>query len=242
MSLGQTLINLQDIDLDILRLKKGIEQLPEKQAYLKAVKTHKELQQKLNAIVGKRKDIEIDIEDIQSEAQEVSDKIASIEQSLNTNTDSRLVFNLNRDLAGQVKRKEKLEFNQDNLLVELEKISSLEEKAQQALAKLIEVEESNKLAIQSQISASQEELASLQSERESEIQHLSEVEYENYELLRERKNGIAVARLLDNGCAVCGAQFNDAQLKTLKTEDDVSVCPSCGRLLVQLDSSLNEEE
>ncbi|MDY6049621.1 MAG: C4-type zinc ribbon domain-containing protein, partial [Corynebacterium sp.] len=88
-----------------------------------------------------------------------------------------------------------------------------------------------------------EELEGLQSERESEIQHLSDEEYENYELVRERKNGIAVAVLQDGGCSVCGAQYNDGQLYKIKNGEEVSTCPSCSRILVRqkLDEYEDEE-
>lgn len=242
MSLGQTLINLQDIDLDILRLKKSIDQLPERQRLIKAVKTHKELQQKLNTIVGKRKDIELDIEDIQEQFKDANEKIKQTEDALNSNSDSRLVFNLNRDLAGQIKRKEKLEFSQDGLLEELDKYTQLEEKAQAALQKLIEVEKANTEAIQKHAAQVKEELESLQAERDGEVHHLSDEEYESYELVRERKNGIAVAVLQDGGCSVCGAQFNEGQLHKIKNGEEVSTCPSCSRIFVRPELDEDAEE
>ncbi|MCJ7518573.1 MAG: hypothetical protein MUO42_02745 [Anaerolineaceae bacterium] len=52
-----------------------------------------------------------------------------------------------------------------------------------------------------------------------------------YNSLREAKNGIAVAKLLDDSCSSCGASLTASQCQQARSQAKLSYCPSCGRIL-----------
>lgn len=55
---------------------------------------------------------------------------------------------------------------------------------------------------------------------------------DNYEQLRKRKGGIAVARLEEDGCGVCHMQVPSGIVSAARSvRDDLVHCPSCGRIL-----------
>lgn len=55
---------------------------------------------------------------------------------------------------------------------------------------------------------------------------------DNYEQLRKRKGGIAVAQLDGDGCGVCHMQVPSGIVSAARSErDDLVHCPSCGRIL-----------
>lgn len=232
MSQGATLLNLQDIDLEILRAQKFLSELPEREQLVKARAAAKEVTKKRTVIVGQKKDIEIEIEDIENERVEVNRKVAEISSELDGNTDHRLITQLNRDLSGQAKRLEKLAFNQDKLMEKLERYETLEKQADETLARLKDAEERLIAAMQSKGSQKQEELERLMQEREDEVSRLDEELLERYEDVRARKNGIGVARLKNERCSACGMQFQEGGLARLLKGPEISTCPNCHRMIV----------
>lgn len=54
---------------------------------------------------------------------------------------------------------------------------------------------------------------------------------DTYNLLRKSKNGIAVARLLDDSCSSCGASLSASQCQQTRSQAKLFYCPSCGRIL-----------
>ncbi|MDO5044876.1 MAG: hypothetical protein Q4E22_06250 [Coriobacteriia bacterium] len=239
MELAQTLINVQDIDLDILRIRKQVEEMPERKALNKARAALLDLQKKTNSIVGKRKDIELDIEANEDELTQIDERIQELNALLES-ADARLVANLNRDLAGQEKRKEKLNFQLEGLFSELEKLSAREDKANDAMRKLKELEQKNIAAIQMQGAEYLKKLETLLEERQEEFARL-DVSYQDiYEALAEKKKGIAVAQYKDGRCSICGTEFNDSQISRMKRTEELGICQSCGRILVISDEARDE--
>ena len=52
-----------------------------------------------------------------------------------------------------------------------------------------------------------------------------------YNSLREAKNGVAVAKLLDDSCSSCGASLTASQCQQARSQAKLSYCPNCGRIL-----------
>jgi uncharacterized protein len=52
-----------------------------------------------------------------------------------------------------------------------------------------------------------------------------------YNSLRKSKNGIAVARLLDDSCSTCGTSLTANQCQQARSQVKLFNCPSCGRIL-----------
>lgn len=52
-----------------------------------------------------------------------------------------------------------------------------------------------------------------------------------YDGLRQRKRGLAVATVIDGGCAACGTTLTPAQLQSARSTAKINNCPTCGRIL-----------
>lgn len=52
-----------------------------------------------------------------------------------------------------------------------------------------------------------------------------------YETLKSRKNGVAVASIEDNACNRCGAPVTAAEKQRIRTSPDLTFCSACGRVL-----------
>lgn len=52
-----------------------------------------------------------------------------------------------------------------------------------------------------------------------------------YEELRLKRNGIAVSRISDSFCTVCGTRLNSTLIHTARTTQSIARCETCGRIL-----------
>lgn len=52
-----------------------------------------------------------------------------------------------------------------------------------------------------------------------------------YQQLRDQKRGVAVVRIDDNACSICGAELRPAEMQTARHPDQMAFCSSCGRIL-----------
>jgi predicted nucleic acid-binding Zn-ribbon protein len=52
-----------------------------------------------------------------------------------------------------------------------------------------------------------------------------------YESLRKSKKGIAVAKIEDQCCTICGSQLPPAECQMAKSSTQITLCSSCGRIL-----------
>ena len=52
-----------------------------------------------------------------------------------------------------------------------------------------------------------------------------------YEALRQKKKGVAISKVEDQTCSICGATLTPAECQVAKSQNNNIQCPSCGRLL-----------
>jgi uncharacterized protein len=52
-----------------------------------------------------------------------------------------------------------------------------------------------------------------------------------YDQLRQQRRGIAVAVIGDNSCGACGSNLSLAQIQSARSSGQMTLCPSCGRIL-----------
>ena len=52
-----------------------------------------------------------------------------------------------------------------------------------------------------------------------------------YDQLRQQRRGIAVAVIGDKSCGACGSTLSLAQIQSARSSGQMTLCPSCGRIL-----------
>lgn len=70
-----------------------------------------------------------------------------------------------------------------------------------------------------------------QSERAAALTNIEQIDLRQYESLRKKKNGIAVARIVDKSCAACGSTLTASTYSSAKVPTTITRCNSCGRIL-----------
>lgn len=71
----------------------------------------------------------------------------------------------------------------------------------------------------------------LEGERQAAISNIQQRDLILYETLRERKNGVAVAAVLERTCAACGSTLTAASFSAVHNPNLITHCPTCGRIL-----------
>jgi len=91
-------------------------------------------------------------------------------------------------------------------------------------------ENQNRALLSEQAYLRQEELR-LENERKAAASALQEDDLELYLQLRRVRQGVAVARVVDNTCSACGSTLSAAQLHAARSLNQIIRCNSCTRIL-----------
>ena len=74
-------------------------------------------------------------------------------------------------------------------------------------------------------------LKNLEVKRTSLLTQIDQASLDTYDLLRKRKNGFAIAELLDNSCSACGSSLTAGQCQQVRSSSQLFYCPTCGRIV-----------
>ena len=85
--------------------------------------------------------------------------------------------------------------------------------------------------LQGEKNALLEKIQGLNSKKRSMITQINHANQKRYETLRKLKNGLAIAKLLDDACGACGAGLTAGQRQEARSASKLFICPSCGRII-----------
>jgi predicted nucleic acid-binding Zn-ribbon protein len=77
----------------------------------------------------------------------------------------------------------------------------------------------------------QKVLQKLSSERNANADSIPIESRKQYDELRQQRRGVAVAIISDKSCSACGSGLTPALIQSARSSNQVSLCPSCGRIL-----------
>lgn len=225
------LYELQKIDVTAQKVRRRLTQLKAllvESDDLKAARTHAEaLEQEQQQWHSKQKTAEL-------EAQSLASRIQESEQRL---------------MSGQVRNPKELESLQSSIEALQRLRGTVETNSVEALLKNEELTSQVATArtqlqhVQQVWSASQTELTEeetklkrgflqLKKQRDTLVETLDKPLLQQYEYLRERKGGVAVAAVENGNCTACNVKVPSGMVSTVRSQPDKLVtCPSCGRIL-----------
>jgi len=151
-------------------------------------------------------------------------------------------------MGGQVRNPKELEALQANVESMRRHKSALDDKGVEALVKAEELnqrfqEQSQQLAsqeadwatkqqtIDEELNRRKKEYVQLKAMREQAVKNISPKMLEQYEYLRGRKNGIAVAKVEDDSCGACHMQIPVGVIGSARRSAELVSCTACGRIL-----------
>ncbi len=236
MSDAKTLLDLSAVDLLLMRIKKQLEDLPQR-AQLLALRTKRaEIDAKAQQVEQMRKECEQTIAKLQDEETMLKAKNAEVQNQVDSTNNYKEVAALTKEIEGFAKRLEKIEFETLKLLERTDKIAAVEQQVATAQARLSKQDTDLHESFQLQAGTlKKEELKAVQA-REQFLADLPNDLAARYEKAREAKGGFGAAHVEGSHCSGCRVAFTEGQIAKFReiqeAGDKVSECPYCHRLLV----------
>jgi predicted nucleic acid-binding Zn-ribbon protein len=75
------------------------------------------------------------------------------------------------------------------------------------------------------------DISRFEEERNAATASVEAVDLALYSRLREKRRGIAVAKVVDRACSACGSTLNAALLSAAHSPNQLNICDTCGRVL-----------
>jgi predicted nucleic acid-binding Zn-ribbon protein len=221
---------LQTIDNRAAVLRKEIESLPKQVAEIeRKLEAHtRKLEVDRNALVGNAKERKVREDDIKVQEQKMS-KLRDQMQGAKTNDQFRAFQNEISYCEGEIRKAE------DRILELMGEAEPLEKNAKIAEAALKEEKtkvDAEKERAQKRTAEDKQFLQQAMEERQKIAATISAQTLSQYERIRKRWNGVAVAVATDGRCAACQMKLRPQFFQDLKHAERLVFCESCGRILV----------
>jgi len=232
MQTAQALLQLQGIDLEILRAEKTLEELPQRAKIMALRKRRDEVTQKGVQITEMSNANDVQVNRLCDEDSQQETRAAELQESIRSTQDYRVITSLTRDLEGCTKRREKLSFELTLLGEKSQKISTVAKQVEDALKKLEQQEAQVTKDFVAEGSKLKEKIQELHRRRDELVAVLEPALYTNYESVSSKKGGIAVSLFDGSHCSVCRVELPEGQVHELLTGPLISICPNCHRIIV----------
>ena len=220
-----TLLKMQHLDLEAMRDKKKLEELPQRAVILEARSKKKAIEQKraqLDALHAKA-----------DEDRALSEKQRQVQSEIDAGRgDYRGVEARTKELNGFAKRRNTLEADLTAVGDELAKIEGVQAQVASALESLERQEAEATAAFVKEGGALKDALARIEAERAMLASSLPADLLDAYKKTAARTGGVAVGRLQGSNCGVCRMAIEGGRLIDMKGQGNVAPCPQCGRLLI----------
>lgn len=233
MTEASALLRLQQIDIELLRHASTLQKLPQ-QAKLKTIAlAKKKVAVELKKITGQRKDIEIDIVDVNADIshyRQVRERVmAEAEEGPLTHREARTV---EESLTHLAKVTEKCEYRLGPLNEQHSKLQLAETNAQKMMERLDVEERSVQKSFEEDSSSVREQILALKDEREAVAGQISDDVMARYEAARKRFGGLAVETLVGNVPTTCRVKLQPSQYHDIAHGSEICECPYCHRILI----------
>ena len=227
------LLRMQQIDLDLMKAKKKLEELPQRATILAARQKKRTIEQKRDQLAEMRAQAEAKASKLEAEDAELAEKQRRVQEAIDgSRGDYRNVEAHTKELNGFAKRRNALEVELTRLGEELAKIEGVQSQVSQALAEVDKQEAAAIVSFQREGGALQAEIVRMSADREGMSAELSPELRDTYNRTASRTGGVAVGLLTEGRCGVCRTVIDGGRLIDLKAEAPLGTCPHCKRLLV----------
>lgn len=228
-----TLLSIQQLDLDAMRVSKQLSALPQRKAILDARAKRRTIEAKAAQVAEMRATVEGKIAKVSEEDARLAEKQREVQAAIDAaGGDYRDVNARTKELGGHAKRRATLEADLDALGEEMSKIEGVEAQIKDALDALDAKERAATEVFVKEGGALKQQAARFESERDRLAKTLPDEVWEAYEKTAAKTGGVALARLKDGACGACRAPIDHGRIVDMRARGTLGTCPHCGRLLV----------
>lgn len=228
-----TLLQIQHIDLELMRVNKQLSELPQRATILETRTKRRDIQQKREKLDALHADADERLARISAEDADLAEKQRHVQEEMDASKGGyRDVEARSRELNGFAKRRNTLDGELSSIGEELSKIEGMQAQVNQLLAGLDERESAATQTFVKEGGALKQTAAKLEAQRASLLSDLPEDISTLYEKTAARAGGVALGRLQGSSCGVCRVALDSGRLVEMKRQGNVALCPQCGRLLI----------
>ncbi len=223
------LISLQNIDIEIKRLKEQIISLPSRQEDLErqfseSVREYLDIKNQYDELLAEKKRLENELESEQQKHQKFKNDLmkATNEREYTTavreiDVARKAISSLETDILKLMERTEKLEAQVNERTPEMEgrRIEVDRQLSEWAAA----------------VKTSQQQLDQLSAQRAPLLDRLSSTVRADYDRLSKMRSGFALAEARDYSCTACRMKIRPQVFNDIRRGDSIITCESCGRIL-----------
>ena len=217
MSDASNLLRLQEVDLQLMRLRKTLSAMPQQEKLRAIALAKKKLASQLKQIVGQRKDAETDIADNEADHAKIVGLTAEVRSQVNDRIQG---YRQIQDLETQER---------------LERLQKAERNARELGQKLLEEEQAQTESFEQSTSDLQAQVRVLEQERAQLVNALPVEVVTAYDSAVKRFGGLAVESLSSNVPSTCRVKLQPAIFQKLQKGPRITECPYCHRMLVVLE-------
>lgn len=229
----ENLLNLQECDLQALKLKKRFDELPQRQKIVEVREKKQQLASKVEAVEALLAKADKDITTIVEKDQCLEKRQSEIQKDIdNAGGDFRNLEARTRELAAQGEQREKLLVDLEAAEAEKEKVLAVKQQLLDADKKLCALENAAIESFKAEGEQLQRAMAAQQAKRKALAEGISDDLIKTYVKISQSCGGVAIGVLSGNRCGSCRAPIDDARLLEVKKNAPLATCPHCKRLLV----------
>lgn len=229
----ELLFEIQDIDLEVMRLEKEFAELPQRKVILNSREAQKQLEEKREKIAGLKKNAERKMVRIEDEDSSLEKKEIGVQAAIEAaGNDFRNAEARTKELDGIFKRRMQLAEDKESVAAELEQIGALSKQVDSTFEEMVAKEEEATEAFKTIGSKLTMDIAKTKKAREAKLEELSPDVSDAYTKTAVHFTTVCVGSLEDGKCSICRSKIESGRLIDLMQDAPLAVCPSCKRLLV----------
>ncbi len=229
----ESLFEMQGIDLEIKRLTKELDELPQRGIIMAAREKKAAIAAQQEKVAEVKRATTRKLTRIDDEDASLAKKEAGVQAAIDAaHGDFRNVEARTKELAGIVRRRGTIAEDRAVVTAELDKVAAIEAQITQALDEIAAKEQQAIDSFQKQGGDLKLSIAKLEAQRGQVEGRVDADLARTYDRIVARAGGVAIGVLDGNRCGVCRVPIDGGRLIDLRSQAPLGTCPSCKRLLV----------
>ncbi|WP_457568028.1 zinc ribbon domain-containing protein [Desulfurobacterium sp.] len=226
------LLNLQNLEISILREKNRLEQLNEKRK--KLIASREELKQKLFELEAEIAGIRASIEDLKNFILYKQERLEKLKEQKNHAYNRKSFKEILRQIAKAEDEIIRAKAELTGLQVKLDELEEKSKEERELLRDAIVRVERELSLVKEEIMRQKESINELEKKAFSVREMLPEDVRKEYESLKEKYNGLVLSDISSGSCEGCGMTYSSAEFASIlrNLEPGKTRCPYCGRFVI----------
>ncbi|MBM6688229.1 hypothetical protein H6A35_05000 [Collinsella tanakaei] len=231
MSVGSTLLKLQELDLSLERDRKALAEMPEIAELAKKRRAYQKLKADATKLYAQRKDLETYLKELDDQEMDANDDIRIAQRNVDS-SDYRSVQQLELELSDLAKKLERIAFDRRDYEAKLADLKKKGDYLAEYTAKFEASVIADTKRAREKAGSLKDAIEASERQRAALLNTLDAGTRSSYEAAAKRFRGLGVERLEGNVPTVCRMTLQASSLDALKHAGDVAECPYCHRILI----------